>query len=1490
MAYYLGLDGNSTFTKNINVNTGDIIEIVFSNFQFLDSQAYILDGSPRPFLAFDQPTGVIFFDASVISVTFDGVPVSTGDVVIPDVSQHTVRATFLQPVTINQWFNRLGTKYFKGNIYSIKRISGSGVLLLSYNPTLSAEAGSTLLIDEVGGEHGTLVGFSADPFVYYYDFLNPADEDTTNDNCLVFDGVDDYVEIPRLNLTEYRVELDVHIGSSGTKLLLNPAGNIVTFITSRNSNDIRIAGNTAFHDFVFTAQTYGYRRKFVIEVLSTGASLQMLGEGVNETITTTADITGLTVQWLFRRGDQNNFTAGDLYSLAIEDITGGDNYFYDFNRSPATAPVVPELINGQNGTMIGFPEPSGYVKNASNEIIGYRFNGVDTYAQAPTIDYNGGDFSLEWEMQYLGSLTANVGIFWNGVTEAGLTLQCNLKNNKLDIDNFGSKIEVALSSLPVPINQASKYKFVDSPSGSFLYQNDVEVASGSQLFTQGNPSVGYFNIARKYNGSNSEVNFYNAIKITHGSAVVNNWDTTLGDDDEIIDTVGGNNADIINAPTAGYLPIIEKQVFTVGTGKDYPSIIEWGNDSNVNSGDHYPVALCYGTQELTGDFDHRTDFVNGFLIEGATSVFKGNFSDPDIAVITRDSAYTSWLIDDRTPNGLWRNLILDTGDFPLIASSSANKNFQAESVGFKASGSARALNLDSFSEKVRLISCAAVAENGAAVYARRLADALMANCVAYSTNSTEGALWIRDTNIDLRNSITVELGLSDDIRTQGTNVITGSNNVSQDISATTNNIGTQLADINTAFNDPANGDYRVLQTYADTNLVGQGWNGSDIGASFYFSGTSATTLIPSAISSEEVFGSPSVGTVSATDTVKVLRGSAIIPVGQTTLTLTNGVDYTLEDTDDTKWYFRITNNHFTGMGETSGGGTEGPDQFTVHPVQSGTNTVLTRADTTGDNRVDWEIIQYTGNTAANEFIVREKGTITVPNTALTQTVNLPSSIANADDVVILITGQSTTNTFTSAVNTGLFTAVRGTTNWVATRGKSNEPANLSYAVIEYTGSDYTVTQESFVASTAIDTHTLTTSVADITKTFIHTHYRYDTTASAGLDDCSVRVYLQDTTTLNIRNEASVDLALKQHHVYLVQNPNLTVQRYTGEMSGVGEEEVDDIAITAVSNLGLSSLSGLAATSTGSGSAFPRGFINFNLSAVDNVKIRQCDNGQTSQYAFEVIEWPSGGGSSGSTVSPSGIPTEEFFGAPAVTTGASALFPTGIPSEEAFGSPSVVVGAITLGATAIPSEEAFGTPSLVAGATSIQPTAIGTEEAFGIPNIDVGAILLEPVSIVSEEVFGTPEVVLGLTAIIPTGIISAEAFGTCLIQNLLSVINLSGIPSEEVFGRVEVIGGDRIIIPIASRATWNKVAEYLRGIAFQGQDNDVIIQWLRSEGYEGQYNDAFDSYLEITECYKGSLTDKYAQWKRGETPSGCWLLEGGIWNDNGSWIDTEFWED
>ncbi|MEM8628422.1 MAG: hypothetical protein AAGF32_10860, partial [Pseudomonadota bacterium] len=140
---------------------------------------------------------------------------------------------------------------------------------------------------------------------------------------------------------------------------------------------------------------------------------------------------------------------------------------------------------------------------------------------------------------------------------------------------------------------------------------------------------------------------------------------------------------------------------------------------------------------------------------------------------------------------------------------------------------------------------------------------------------------------------------------------------------------------------------------------------------------------------------------------KVLRGSNVIPSGQTSLTLTDGVEYTLEDgIADDAWFFQIAANHFTGMGRTSGGNNQNADDVTVRVSHSGNNTTLTRVGAANDCRVDWQVVQYIGPSGgANEIKVRAKGGTST--TGATATIALPGTVANSAVVVPLITGQAT---------------------------------------------------------------------------------------------------------------------------------------------------------------------------------------------------------------------------------------------------------------------------------------------------------------------------------------------------------------------------------------------------------------------------------------------------------------------------------------------------
>lgn len=202
--------------------------------------------------------------------------------------------------------------------------------------------------------------------------------------------------------------------------------------------------------------------------------------------------------------------------------------------------------------------------------------------------------------------------------------------------------------------------------------------------------------------------------------------------------------------------------------------------------------------------------------------------------------------------------------------------------------------------------------------------------------------------------------------------------------------------------------------------------------------------------------------------------------------------------------------------------------------------------------------------------------------------------------------------------------------------------------------------------------------------------------------------------------------------------------------------------------------------------------------------------------------------------------------------------TGTPENTVGTSPSPQ----TITVTGIGSGEAVGSPVLTTEAIIISPNGIVSQEAFGSLQVDTGAVIITAEGIASEESVGTPDLLLSATLITPEGIPSEESIGDVVVQKLLQIIQASGIASEEEIGRHVVTGGDRIVVPAISRATFTKVMKFLETRQFEGALEDVILKWLSSEGYEGGWHTAWMDYLKDL-GYTGSFTDMYAKWRRDQ---------------------------
>ena len=357
-----------------------------------------------------------------------------------------------------------------------------------------------------------------------------------------------------------------------------------------------------------------------------------------------------------------------------------------------------------------------------------------------------------------------------------------------------------------------------------------------------------------------------------------------------------------------------------------------------------------------------------------------------------------------------------------------------------------------------------------------------------------------------------------------------------------------------------------------------------------------------------------------------------------TVTLTAGTDYTAP-ADDTKAFIRMVSTRLSGMGDTSGGGTQEADDFTWYlsdPDFAGGSVVFTRTGTTNPQRFCWEIIEYVGSSGgANEIAVLDVGTAAYTTTGL-MVDGASVTVTDDNDVVVFITGQDSVEVTTQTLSAGL-----NTSEWVSasdiprfTRGLHDSDANhISYAVVEFTGSNWAVEriQHNFTLAGTTETETIT-DVGSLTRAFAHAQYRSGTN---NLDEYGAEMWLSATNQASFLLQSGATTPSDKYGViWVVRNSDtvsgtaMNVQHLSGSRASAGvsegaanEEDEWTVTITTVGDTAQTSIMGESDRSSGTGNATPRGWISFYLNSTTGVKLYQSDDGQTITYRFQVVEWP-----------------------------------------------------------------------------------------------------------------------------------------------------------------------------------------------------------------------------------------------------------------------------
>lgn len=355
----------------------------------------------------------------------------------------------------------------------------------------------------------------------------------------------------------------------------------------------------------------------------------------------------------------------------------------------------------------------------------------------------------------------------------------------------------------------------------------------------------------------------------------------------------------------------------------------------------------------------------------------------------------------------------------------------------------------------------------------------------------------------------------------------------------------------------------------------------------------------------------------------VQHGTSTITNTNTSVTILANTHYTAPTGDA---FIRITNSLY------ASGGVDGDSTvelfygcvLVTNGDNIGTSITFERDSNVGEIDVTWEIVEYIGAAnGANEFIVRDNVEIAISPSNTTATSSAISGIVTDADVCPIVTGGK------SDQNDLSFAKILSTTTWnggadtfTVERGDTGGTSTISVAVVEFTGSNWTVERAAatvFTSGVATDT---ISSVGDISRAMCFHQARHN---NFGLDEQMVEVEITNTTTVTFTTRSGAS-APDEAVAWVVSNSQtdgtpMDVQRLKGSVTWSGDPDVEPIAITAVTSLATTSLGSMSGHSSGTGVSTARAMINHILTSTTNCNIICNDAGQTWTYNFEVVEWP-----------------------------------------------------------------------------------------------------------------------------------------------------------------------------------------------------------------------------------------------------------------------------
>ena len=390
----------------------------------------------------------------------------------------------------------------------------------------------------------------------------------------------------------------------------------------------------------------------------------------------------------------------------------------------------------------------------------------------------------------------------------------------------------------------------------------------------------------------------------------------------------------------------------------------------------------------------------------------------------------------------------------------------------------------------------------------------------------------------------------------------------------------------------------------------------------------------------------STGQSSLARDFRIQRGELIMLNTELTSTLSAGAEFQACEGD---CFIKLVNTLNTGTGRTAGGGTQNADDFTTYisnddglrPELPTTTITFERHGNAGgtfDNRLQWEIWEYIGkNETGNKMVVWDTGVCTYGATsAQCDGAAIPEFTGSDEKVVVFVTGQGNPQT-----NNGNFPDCMNTSEWVGgsniprfTRLATGPVCDLSYAVVEFSGNNWSVQRiEHIFTGASVQTEPIS-DVGDITQAFFHYQQRNQDTGSSD-DVCRVgpEVQLLSTDTLTYRlpqttsgwdsSMQSVTWIISNSESYPTEKPIVEHLNPPEEPTGGAPEEHNwQVAITPLTyDTSETVITGFTTQGATCGATFPRGSISAILTDSTTVDLYLSDRGTAHEYNFQVVQLP-----------------------------------------------------------------------------------------------------------------------------------------------------------------------------------------------------------------------------------------------------------------------------